>query len=464
MQESTSPAAIREQLHAVPLFESLEEQDLQAVIAAGEIREAAPGEAITHEGRMERDFFVMLSGEAAVSVSDEDGAVQVGTIQAGEAFGELSAMLDEARTATVTASRRCRLLRLERGAIEGLFATNPRFALAFSRELARRLKETLRIENGLQLDQMPEKITLDAPDVTRLREYMVNYYATALRHIFKHHRLLVDRKFPEYETAFTVTPEEQGRWLALFRTHDTRTPFTYHTTVGTMMLMRLVGDVGVNFRNLMHLKSEMNISPEHAMKTGRNYRLVSAIEDIIALREDRVALVCASRVYDDQGVQVRGYRDFFIILNLDPEYIEALRSIRSYGRRDPAEFHGLANREARLGNSSANRVKIEVPEGMGFEYGKVSGDLNLVHTTRLAAKLFGHPRPFVQGLCTANYALRYLTEASGPPENLRITFAKRVFVGQQVEFVHTDREFELWDSTGALLAFGEYDAAPRVDR
>lgn len=464
MDETASKNEIADQLGSVPLFASLNTIDRRAVVAAGRVEDIAAGDAITHEGKLECDFFVLLSGEATVSIVEGGALVEVGTIQAGETFGELSALLDEPRTATVMANRRCRVLRLDGSSIEALFATNPRFAVALNRELAKRLKEALAIKNGLQVDHLPDTVVLEAPDVSRLRQYMVNYYTTALKHVLKQHRLLVDRRFPSYETTFTMTPDEQKRWLDLFNTGALHTPFTYHTTVGTMALMRLVGDVGVNFKNLMHLKCEMTIAPEHPMQAGRPYRLASQIEDILALRDDRVALVCASRVYDEHGHRVRSYRDFFIILNLETEYVEALRSIRSYGHLDATEFEGLAKREPKLGAAGIDRVTIEVPEGMGFEYGKVSGDLNLVHTTKLAARLFGHPRPFIQGLCTANYALRHLTSAFGAPESLRITFAKRVFVGQPVELRYTKNEFEVCDSKGSLLAFGDYDAAARGPR
>jgi MaoC like domain len=194
------------------------------------------------------------------------------------------------------------------------------------------------------------------------------------------------------------------------------------------------------------------------MQTGQTYRLASQIEDIIALRDDRVALVCASRVYDATNFRVRTYRDFFVILNLEPEYVEALRATKSYGRLAATEFQGIASREPQL--TAAHRVAIDVPEGMGFSYGKVSGDLNLVHTTKLAAKIFGHPKPFIQGLCTANYVLRHLTPIYGPPSALRISFAKRVFVGQQIELRHVPHKFEVCDSKGSLLAFGDFDSPP----
>ena len=452
--------SIAEQLAAIGLFATLEASDRRVVVEVAETVEITPGNVIIQEGSLAREFFVLLSGEASISLAGADRAtpVEVGIVRPGEIIGELGALLEIPRTATVTAVHTCRLLRFDALALETLFARIPRFGIALNRELAHRLHQTLAIKNELQMETLPEKVTLDAPDMTRMRQYMATYYVTALRHVLKQHRLLVDRRFPSYETTFTLSPEEHGRWFDLFANSHSSTPFTYHTTVGTMALMRVVGDVGVNFKNLMHLKSEMDIATDHPMEPGETYRLASQIEDILALRDDRVALVCASQLYNSAGFRIRTYRDFFVILNLEPEYVEALRAAKRYGHRDVAEFHGLANREAVL-NDTGHRITIEVPDDMGMRYGKVSGDLNLIHTTKLAAKLFGHPRPFVQGLCTANWVLRQLTSVYGPPQSVRITFAKRVFVGQKVELRHTENEFEITDAEGVLLAFGDFDAA-----
>ena len=442
----------------VPLFAALDEVGCQAVLDAGKLVDYAPGSVIVLEESRAENFFILLSGEATVSV-DGDGEgrpVDLSVIRPGETFGELGALLSEPRTATVTADTRCRVLELNTTSLEHLFATNPAFSLAFCRELAQRLKQALALKDELQVQNVPDKVKFEAPDLTRMREYMISYYATALRHIFKRHRLLVNRRFPTYECEFRLTEPEQRQWLKLFGTDRIDTPFTYHTMVGTMVLMRVVGDVGVNFKNLMHLKSEMSITPD-VLEVDRSYRLMSEIDDIVPLRDDRVALICSSRVFDDSGRRIRSYRDYFIILNLDSEYIEALRATKEFGRADSAQFTGLAAREATIGRSVGDTrvASIDIPGDMGFLYGKVSGDLNLVHTTPLAAKLFGHPRPFIQGLCTANYVLTHLSR-NAPLESLDMTFAKRVFVGQQVEMRYLADRFEICDRAGALLAFGNY--------
>ncbi|MGO9605123.1 MAG: hypothetical protein ACLQAT_17340, partial [Candidatus Binataceae bacterium] len=43
------------------------------------------------------------------------------------------------------------------------------------------------------------------------------------------------------------------------------------------------------------------------------------------------------------------------------------------------------------------------------------------------------------------------------------SYAKRVFVGQRIELRHTEKEFEVCDGQGALLAFGDFDSRPRTE-
>jgi CRP-like cAMP-binding protein len=458
MKERSNDIVIAEQLGQAPLFAALGLADRLAVLAAAEIVDIPPGDVLTEEGAIEDTFFVLLSGEASVSVTDRStDAVEVGTIRPGETFGELGALLHEPRTATVIAERPCRLLRLSAPILEQLFVTTPHFGIAVCRDLAQNLRRALVAKNEIQANRSPEKVVLDIPEVHRLREYMIAYYTTAVRHVLKRHRLIVDRWFPTYEANLRLTSDEQAQWLKLFDTSDARTPFTYHSMVGTLALMQLVGDIGVNFKNLMHLKSEMSLAPNRWMGPGQTYRFNVKIEAVLPLRDDRVAVVCASKVDDETGKRVGSYRDFFIILKLKPDYVESAQKVRGCDHLDQGQFHNLANRQSKLTSvPGITSIGIDVPKRMGLSYGKISGDLNLVHTTRLAAALFGHPRPFIQGLCTANYVLRHLTAVLGPPVDLHITFARRVFIGERIQLLFSRSEFEVCDSRGAVLAFGDF--------
>ena len=235
-------------------------------------------------------------------------------------------------------------------------------------------------------------------------------------------------------------------------------PFTFHITVGTLVLMKVVADVGVNFRNLLHMRSEMVLAPQET-EAGVEYRLHARLADIAILRGDRVVLVTESRLTDPQGRRILGYRDFFVILNLEPEQVEALRASKGFGNFDISELRDAARRRSKLlPKSGVQRKSVTVADDMGVRYGRVAGDLNPVHTTAMAARLFGYKRPFVQGLCTANYLLVALTSALPVPlQQFRITFSQPVFTGQPFDILFTDRAFEVLDEQSAVLAHGQFD-------
>lgn len=294
-----------------------------------------------------------------------------------------------------------------------------------------------------------------------MRFYILRYYTTAMKNMLCRHQLLVEKRFPTYEAEFRFSESEQTGWFKVFDVTEKEqaTPFTYYTTSGTMMLMRIVEDVGVNFRHLMHLKSDITFHPGgRILEPDKTYTLKATLDDIVQLRDDRVTLITRAWIHDENDERLLTNRDFFIILNLAPKYIEELRSTPGFGRHDVSEFENLSKLQAMLTSQDVQRIPIKVPEDMGKRYGKVSGDMNLVHTTRIAARIFGFPKPFIQGLCTANYVLKHLTGVCQEPVlSLTATFTRRVYVGQTVYLSFDDQRFELCDKKGALLVLGEWE-------
>jgi CRP-like cAMP-binding protein len=90
----------------IPLFESLSEQELETVAHWSEVRHAKPGDRLCGEGAAGYSFFVLRDGAAAVTRDGED----VGTLRAGDFFGELAILRGGRRTATVTATEPTELL------------------------------------------------------------------------------------------------------------------------------------------------------------------------------------------------------------------------------------------------------------------------------------------------------------------------------------------------------------------
>ena len=100
MYNSAVAKASVEMLKKVPLFADLDERELGQIAGSMRERTFSAGDTVTQEGAGGAGFFVVESGEAAVSVDGEPR----GTIGAGDYFGEIALLTGSDRTATITAT------------------------------------------------------------------------------------------------------------------------------------------------------------------------------------------------------------------------------------------------------------------------------------------------------------------------------------------------------------------------
>jgi Pyruvate phosphate dikinase, AMP/ATP-binding domain/Cyclic nucleotide-binding domain len=96
---SPAPSLPLEELKQIPLFAGLRTEDLAKVHSLFKERRFAPGETVTKEGSGGAAFFLIESGEAAVTVR---GQPRPG-MKAGDFFGEIALIDGGERAATVTA-------------------------------------------------------------------------------------------------------------------------------------------------------------------------------------------------------------------------------------------------------------------------------------------------------------------------------------------------------------------------
>ena len=97
-----------ELLQRVPLFAGIPPMGLEEIARIVEEVEVPAGEALTHEGRHEGYFFVVVSGTVRV----ERGGRVINTIGAGDFLGEIALLDGGPRTATAVTETPCRLLSL----------------------------------------------------------------------------------------------------------------------------------------------------------------------------------------------------------------------------------------------------------------------------------------------------------------------------------------------------------------
>ncbi len=124
-----------EWLEKQPLFASLARSQLDQLGQATQQVRFGKGETIIQEGEPGDSMFILVSGRAVVFVQKESRLLRVGTLKAGDCFGEVSLLTGEPRSATVVAESDCSVIEVPKAPVSVLLHQNP--------ELAERLSETL---------------------------------------------------------------------------------------------------------------------------------------------------------------------------------------------------------------------------------------------------------------------------------------------------------------------------------
>lgn len=130
-----------ETLAEIPLFSSLNTEALASLARRGFVRTFPRNTIIIHEGDQTDSLHVILSGRVKVFLSDEDGRqVDLGQLGRGEYFGELAAMDDAPRSASVQTLELTRCMVISKEAFYESLKENPAMAVLLIDELSRRFR------------------------------------------------------------------------------------------------------------------------------------------------------------------------------------------------------------------------------------------------------------------------------------------------------------------------------------
>lgn len=98
--------ATTDDLAGVPLFESLNERELQELAYRFEAKDVSEGIQLVGEGASGYSFFILVDGTATVTA----GGNEVAQLGPGDFFGEMAILGDGRRQATVTTSSPAKVL------------------------------------------------------------------------------------------------------------------------------------------------------------------------------------------------------------------------------------------------------------------------------------------------------------------------------------------------------------------
>ena len=109
------------QLKRIPLFQDVPDEDLRVVTTFATSEEVPEGKVIVREGDFANHFMAIEEGNAEVSKDGE----KVGELTAGDIFGEIGLLDKEKRSATITATSRVKLIKIERWELQRLKSKLP---------------------------------------------------------------------------------------------------------------------------------------------------------------------------------------------------------------------------------------------------------------------------------------------------------------------------------------------------
>jgi CRP-like cAMP-binding protein len=129
-------------LQRIPLFQNVEASKLKLLAFTSERVAFEAGHVLFNEGDMGDAAYIIMEGEAEVSVRSPAGPVVVATLGRNAFLGEIAILCDVPRTATITARQRLVCLRISKDLFLRLINEFPQMAVSVVRELAHRLEQT----------------------------------------------------------------------------------------------------------------------------------------------------------------------------------------------------------------------------------------------------------------------------------------------------------------------------------
>ena len=103
-----------ELLQKIPLFAKIEPSKLKLLAFTSERLTYEVGQHLCEQGEMGDAAFLIMEGEAEVTVEGPNGPITVAHVGANEIVGEIAILCDVRRTATVTASSRLIALKISK--------------------------------------------------------------------------------------------------------------------------------------------------------------------------------------------------------------------------------------------------------------------------------------------------------------------------------------------------------------
>jgi CRP/FNR family cyclic AMP-dependent transcriptional regulator len=157
--KTTDLEARRAALARTEIFQSLQQADIDLILARATVRRVARGSPILRRGDPNSGMVVVMSGRVRVSVISEDGKeVTLSVLGQSEVLGEMSLLDGDSSSADVTAQEDCVLMVIDRGQFLNLLRQNSGLCLHLMAVLTRRLRRANAALEDIALLDLPTRL------------------------------------------------------------------------------------------------------------------------------------------------------------------------------------------------------------------------------------------------------------------------------------------------------------------
>ena len=134
-------AAARMAVAQQPILQLLDQEQIDKLLMHARLLRFGRSEKVIAQGTNGDSMFILLSGEAQVRVRAGDTETQVATLRHGDAFGEMSLLTGEPRSATVVAHTDCEMWEIDKATLGEILQENAALVQRLGEMLAHRRME-----------------------------------------------------------------------------------------------------------------------------------------------------------------------------------------------------------------------------------------------------------------------------------------------------------------------------------
>jgi small-conductance mechanosensitive channel/CRP-like cAMP-binding protein len=153
-------AAVAAAVESSALFAPLSQEERRRLAEGARFVRFTQGETVVHEGDTTSSMFLIANGRAGVSIhADSGGSRGVASLDAGQAFGEISLLTGEPRLASVRALTELQLVEIDKATLAPILEANPSLVEKLEEIIIARRQQTAdRLDEASQATEMPESL------------------------------------------------------------------------------------------------------------------------------------------------------------------------------------------------------------------------------------------------------------------------------------------------------------------